>query len=201
MSHTHSRSWASPETKETEHFQVTKNAMRRLFPKSQVAEMEMSTWLEHRQAIVSAKGRRIVRVLELKEDARKRGLPPLRPPFKGKDFKENRGTVLCQQTIWCSKWDPKKDRSPWPSNAEMKWEGDDRAKTSVGRFLPLPREPGNATVAWHHLHALPQYELDEVRKIPTLEDILLPVDEIDDEKVPDLINTDLLQSIDSDDLF
>ena len=114
---------------------------------------------------------------------------------------DNRSTVLCQKTIWCSKWDLKIDKAPWPTLTELKWEGDDRANTSVGRFLPLPRESGNATVAWHHLRMLPAFEFDEVRKIPTLEDILLPVDEIDEDKVPQLLNAEILDAIDSDDIF
>jgi hypothetical protein len=56
-------------------------------------------------------------------------------------------------------------------------------------------------VAWHHLRTLPAFEFDEVRKIPTLEDILLPVDEIDEDKVPQLLNAEILDAIDSYDIF
>ncbi|OCL13500.1 hypothetical protein AOQ84DRAFT_414748 [Glonium stellatum] len=201
MSHTYSLSWASPETKESEKFQVCINAMRRMFPRSEVAQMDMPAWLEHRQVIVQARGRQLGRIVAIKEDQRKRGSPAIITPLKGKSFEDNRSTVLCQKTIWCSKWDLKADKAPWPSLTELKWEGDDRAKTSVGRFLPLPREPGNATVAWHHLRMIEAFELDDVRKIPTLEDILLPVDEIDDEIVPHLLNIEILDALDSHDIF
>ncbi|OCK79654.1 hypothetical protein K432DRAFT_405393 [Lepidopterella palustris CBS 459.81] len=201
MSHTYSLSWASPETKEAERYQVVMNAMRRLFPKTDFNDMDMPTWLEQRQAIIQARGRQLGRSVAFREDQRERGLPPITKLMRGREPKENRGAVLCQQTIWCLKWDMKADKAPWPSLSELKWEGDDRAKTSVGRYLPLPREPGNATVAWHHLRVLQAFDFDEVRKVPTLEDILLPVDEIDDNKVPELINADLLEALDSDEIF
>lgn len=58
------------------------------------------------------------------------------------------------KTIWCMDWMNGKDDdpAPWPSLAEMKWEGDDRAKTACGRFLPLPREPGAPGIPWGQLH-------------------------------------------------
>ena len=201
MSHTYSLSWASPETKESEKYQVCINATRRMFPRSEVAQMDMPAWLEHRQAIIQARGRQLGRIVAIKEEQLKLGLPPIATPLKGKSLMDNRSTVLCQKTIWCSKWNLKIDKAPWPTLTELKWEGDDRAKTNVGRFLPLPREPGNATVAWHHLRTLPAFEFDEVWKIPTLEDILLPVDEIDEDKVPQLLNVEILDAIDSYDIF
>jgi hypothetical protein len=60
--------------------------------------------------------------------------------------------------------------------AEMKWEGDDRAKTGVGRFLPLPREEGPPGLMWNQLPVIEQYPIDQVCKIPTMEDVYLPVD-------------------------
>jgi hypothetical protein len=79
----------------------------------------------------------------------------------------------------------------------MKWEGDDRAKTKVGRFLPLPREEGPPGLAWSQMQVVEQYPLDQVARIPTMEDIYLPVDEIDDEVKYDLINKDLEDAIDT----
>ncbi|KAF2804270.1 uncharacterized protein BDZ99DRAFT_545500 [Mytilinidion resinicola] len=57
---------------------------------------------------------------------------------------ENHGVVVCEKRIWCPQWQLKKEIAPWPALPKMIWEGDDRAKTTVGRFLPLPPEPGSA---------------------------------------------------------
>jgi hypothetical protein len=89
----------------------------------------------------------------------------------------------------------KEEVAPWPSFAELKWEGDDRAKTSVGRFLPLPREMGAPGITWAQLQVVEQYELDQVARIPDMEDVYLPVDEIDDEVKYDLITRDLEEAM------
>lgn len=40
-----------------------------------------------------------------------------------------------------------------------------------------------------------QYPLDKVQCIPTMEDVYAPVDEIDEEFIPDLLNTDVLEAL------
>ncbi len=65
----------------------------------------------------------------------------------------------------------KRKVAEWPCRAEQKWEGDGRAKTECTRFPPLPREPGNGTVAWHKRRALVPYEFDRVRMVPSREDV------------------------------
>jgi hypothetical protein len=65
------------------------------------------------------------------------------------------------------------------------------AKTFVGRFFPLPREMGAPGMIWSQLHVVPQHPFDSMRSIPTMEDIYLPVDQIDDSVKYDLIPKDL----------
>ncbi|KAF2804101.1 uncharacterized protein BDZ99DRAFT_343968, partial [Mytilinidion resinicola] len=193
MAYYSKKAWMSPEARENEKYHVVMNSMRRLFPKSEVAKMDKTKWLAHRQAVVEAHTKQLERAVKIKEEVlSKGGQQPIPNRLKEKEFPENHGVVLCEKTIWCPKWQLKEEVAPWPTLPEMKWEGDDRAKTTVGRFLPLPREPGSAAVAWHNLRVLPAWPFDDVRKIPTLEDILLPVDEIDEDIVPDLLNSDLL---------
>jgi hypothetical protein len=104
----------------------------------------------------------------------------------------NYGRALGEKTIWCEDWQNGKDEiAPWPCLAELKWEGDDRAKTGVGRFPPLPREQGPIGLPWNQLQAVEPYPLDQIARIPTMEDVYLPVDEIDDEVKYDLLNKDL----------
>lgn len=188
------KAWISPETRENERYLTIMNSMRRLFPKSEVAKMDKSLYLAHREAVLKDERKRLEVSLAAKLEDRRH--PPIPNPLKVKDFQDCRGAILCQKTIWCAGFRQKEELAPWPSNQEMRWEGDDRAKTGVGRFLPIPREQGSAAVAWHNLRALEPFEFDIVRKIPTLEDILLPVDEIDEDVIPSLLNSDLLKALD-----
>lgn len=120
------------------------------------------------------------------------GLPYHNPSMQG-----NISRVLGEKTIWCHDWRNGKDEiADWPTLAEMKWEGDDRAKTGVGRFPPLPRERGPPSIAWNQLAIVEQYPLDEVARIPTLEDVLLPVDEIPEEDTNKYIPQDIMDAID-----
>lgn len=66
----------------------------------------------------------------------------------------------------------------WPCAQEFKYEGDDRIKTDLrhGRFLPVPRIPGNDTVTWQQLPFADQWPLDQVHcgsnfKKPDVEDV------------------------------
>ncbi|KAF2197609.1 hypothetical protein GQ43DRAFT_339981, partial [Delitschia confertaspora ATCC 74209] len=173
--------WASAANHEHDEYRVIRNSMQRLFPKSEVAKWTQAQYLKHKQEMLEDKKKYAEFVLKQKEYEKKLDLS-LTQPFEGKTFDENngnRGAVLGEQTIWCVNWrDGKEEVAPWPSAAEMKWEGDDRAKTFCRRYLPIPRERGTPYINWQHLIKLEPYPFDEVRKVPTLEDTHLPVDEI-----------------------
>lgn len=89
----------------------------------------------------------------------------VKPVLEGKTFPDNRSTVLCHETIWAP-WSTATETHPealWPDRTEFQYEGDDRAKSAVGRFLPLPRKPGNETVNWKAREQLQPYRpLDHV---------------------------------------
>ncbi|KAF2741752.1 hypothetical protein M011DRAFT_413908 [Sporormia fimetaria CBS 119925] len=197
-----SRSWVSPEQRNAQEFTIVRNCMRRLFKNSEVSQWKHDDYLKHRQAMVESDKARLARKLKAREeDLKWRNISAEATGAYAYGLGSlvhgclhtvgNRSLVLGEQTIWCLDWTNGKDEiAPWPTGAEMKWEGDDRAKTNVGRFLPLPRErtPG---CAWADWLMIKQYPLDEVARVPTLEDIYLPVDEIDDEVKYDLITKDL----------
>ncbi|KAF1836838.1 hypothetical protein BDW02DRAFT_587065 [Decorospora gaudefroyi] len=181
-----SRTWMSPDAQAQQEFLIIRNSMRRLFKHSDVAKWKLSDYVAHREAMVASQANKLARKVKVKEEARHLSpeIPPgtreflLRCGVEGNfDEQGNFGRVLGEQTIWCEDWENGKDEiAPWPSMAEMKWEGDDRAKTGVGRFLPLPREEGPSGLMWNQLPAIEQYPIDQVCKIPTMEDVYLPVD-------------------------
>jgi hypothetical protein len=128
---------------------------------------------------------------------------PDKPPLESNPNPPTRGYVLSERTIWCPfPTVPWRLPPPWPCRQEMDWEGDQRVATEsgrFGRFPPLPRfDPQNESVPWHLRARLKPYPFDEVWQIPTMEDILLPVDEITDERViSQLLNQDLLDELDN----
>jgi hypothetical protein len=114
-----------------------------------------------------------------------------------------RGYVLSERTIWCPAPSvPWRQQPAWPCKAEMDWEGDQRVATENGRFgryPPLPRiDPNNDSVAWHLKPRLRPYPFDDPWLVPTMEDIYLPVDQIEDpEIIGTLLNSDLFLGIDN----
>jgi hypothetical protein len=181
-----SKTWISPDAQAQQEFLLVRNAMRRLFKNSDVAMWKLSDYVAHREAMVASQAHHLARKVKAKQDALDLSSPMpselqqcLRKYGLDGNFDEsgNFGRVLGERTIWCRDWETGKDEiAPWPSMAEMKWEGDDRAKTGVGRFLPLPREEGPSGLMWNQLPAIEQYPIDQVCKIPTMEDVYLPVD-------------------------
>ncbi|KAF1938110.1 hypothetical protein EJ02DRAFT_447022 [Clathrospora elynae] len=202
-----SRTWMSPDAQAQQEFMVVRNSMRRLFKNSDVAKWKLSDYIAHREAMLAAKSAMLARQLKSKQE----GLD-LSPPIPLQEqqymrkhgiegnFDEhgNFGRVLGEQTIWCYDWVNGKDEiAPWPCMAEMKWEGDDRAKTGVGRFLPLPREEAPPTLQWNQLPVIEQYPMDQVCKIPTMEDVYLPVDYYIEEDMEYLWSKNLEKDIDT----
>lgn len=113
-------------------------------------------------------------------------------------FARNYGYVLGERTIWCQDWmNGKEEISLWPCTGEMRWEGEQRAQTGTGRFLPLPREPNVFNWPWYQLKAIEQYPLDRVCRVPTMEDVYLPVDEIDDSLKYRFIDKELEEAIEA----
>lgn len=194
--------WTSPDQQAQQEFQGVRIAMRRLFRHSDVSNWKLADYITHREAMITSQAKVLTNQVKEKEEARWLYSPSIQPETQC-DFKRwglqgnfnergNFGRVLGEQTIWCQDWQNGKDYiAPWPSMAEMKWEGDDRAKTGVGRFLPLPRENGFLTPQWKtsqwktqwktpewsEFPVITQYPIDQVARIPTMEDIYLPVDD------------------------
>lgn len=202
-----SHTWVSSETQHMQEFLVIRNSMRRLFKHSEVAKWKYQDYIAHEEARVASKKELLAAQVKMKEEEKNLIIPrldenalvTLKKFLPGGNFtmEGGRSRVLGEKTIWCEHWKAEKEEiSPWPSFAELKWEGDDRAKTGVGRFPPLPREMGAPGIPWNQLQAVEQYLLDQVARIPTMEDVYLPVDEIDDDVKYTLINKDLEEDMD-----
>ncbi|KAI9706376.1 MAG: hypothetical protein M1836_003381 [Candelina mexicana] len=191
VSHTFSVTWASEEEREHEKFVAIRNAMSRIVPRSDIVPWKYPDWLVHRVAMLQMRRNIIDRKLTLA--VAMAGTVKIRSAFGGRKLSLRRGSVLSLSTIWCP-WSDGVDRAdaPWPGLQEMKWEGDDRARTGVSRFPPMPREPGNETVVWHQLKAIVAWEFDQVRQLPRLgeSEVALPEDEI-----PQVIGNELWGAI------
>jgi len=112
----------------------------------------------------------------------------------------NRAAVLGWETIWCDRpevaW---RESADWPTMSEMKWEGVQRVATENGkfrRFPALPRVQHAPEVPWHHVPLTEWYYLDNPWPIPNEEDIFAPTEDITDEKIPDLLNSDIVEALD-----
>jgi hypothetical protein len=200
--------WMSDEACAAQEFLVVRNSMKRQFKNSEVAKWKVADYIAHREAVMASKAKKLAQQIQSKEDEASFKIPPISPSTQDMmrrcglqgNFEQmsNHGRALGAKTIWCKDWkNGKDDIAPWPCMAELKWEGDDRAKTGVGRYPPLPREPGPQGIPWNQLQAVEQYPIDQIARIPTMEDVYLPVDEIDDEVKYDLLNKDLEDAMDA----
>lgn len=202
-----SRTWVSPDNQLMARWTFIRNSMRRLFRKSEVAQWKYGDYIAHREAMLGSQKNTLTKTVSQKEQECELGIPQLH----AKDYASfdailarhnltmegNASRVLGEKTIWCIDWMNGKDEiAPWPTIQEMKWEGDDRAKTAVGRFPAIPREIGAPGIPWNQLQAVEVYPLDEVWRVPQMDDILLPVDEIEEDEKCNLLNSDIEAAID-----
>lgn len=156
MSHTASRSWVSADVQDRERFLKLRELIRHLVPDSPFPPKTLQDFITHKQAILEEAKTAMIRRLKQREAQRKLekqygiGITKIKPAFNRKVPKDFRGAVLSQVTMWVAHDEihPNRPRAPWPEFEELKHEGDDRNKSSYGRFLPLPRKPGNETVNW-----------------------------------------------------
>lgn len=109
---------------------------------------------------------------------------------------DGRGAVLAEETIWCP-WDvPTEEhpQAPWPCKEEMREEGDERHTSQFGRFLALPRNPGNETVSYKHRSPIKQHRMDRVWEVPCPDDIMDPM--LEEAKMEEWVGEDLLRELD-----
>ena len=167
MNHGQSKTWKSGEAKERDHFSRINNLVHHLAPESPFTPQTYSQWVEHRAAMNEVEKEKLLKNIETMQarksaDARIQIKSIFGP--EGKLFSDNRSAVLSRPTIWSAWYTPTDERpeAQWPGRSELQHEGGDRQASNVGRYLPLPRGPGNETVNWKARQMLqPHYGLDK----------------------------------------
>lgn len=203
-SHTQSWTWSSPRALQEDLYTLAKVSVERHFRgfDRDLADAlkSLEKWCAHaanmKVVCINLEQRRIQ---EKELYKRLRAENNLYKPFDGRKLSVGHGAVLCHYTLWCQDYKTEWRRlAPWPSIAEQKWEGEDRARTKVGRYFPLPREPSNGSVPWNYLPLITSSPFDQIWKIPTEMDILYPMDQITAEVEEDkhvLLNQDILDAV------
>jgi hypothetical protein len=192
--------WTSQPRQSYDKWGLFRSHMARICPRSPFVPTSAPEWFEHQAQITEDRAQVGKRQLENARVWKAGGKFSFNGSFR-LNSKDDRGRVLSQKTIWCDSFCLKDEQADWPEIQEMKWEGEDRAKTRVGRFMALPRWKANPTLAWHQCKAVETYPMDAVRLIPTEEDLFWPPEEPETEHVPMLLSSNLIDAIDSDDMY
>ena len=145
-----------------------------LIPRSPFVPHNFDEWLSFRRGRVEDDRLDQARRLAHWQESRSyplSGIAPvvILPAMAGRTFNDGLSTVLWEPTMWSPWYFPTDARpqAPWPCPEEMKEEGDERNTSRFGRFLGLPRVPGNETVAWKQKNYLPPLPFDEVWSLPS----------------------------------
>ena len=157
----------------------------------------MSEWLAHRVAF--AEDAKLEELKKLSDRQAASGSCKERvrilPAFGGKQFHDNRSSVLSLPSIWTPTYQPSKEhpQAPWPSAEEMKEEGDERNTSGFGRFPALPRVPGNETVVWKQKNVIEAFPFDKVWVIPRVK--LEKLEDDENLAMEELLGGDLIERL------
>ena len=182
-SNRHRKVWVNPEYSERDNWaRIEANLTKSDMIKSPFVPSNYGEHIQHRAVTAEAAIQDETRKINIKKAEKERLPVPIKPAMMGKVFNDNRGLVTSMETIWSPSWKPTTThpQARWPTQAEMKEEGDERYTSGFDRFLPLPRVPGNETVGHKMRTLLVPYQMDVVRELPTPayeNDIPEPVDE------------------------
>ncbi|KAK4507503.1 hypothetical protein PRZ48_001238 [Zasmidium cellare] len=205
--HSQSRKWINPKVQQEEKLRRYNTARRKLckdsfaWPLNYDFDVHEALYTaDVRDHLQKAQDRRI----EEMETRKRLKLPPIRPTavkpaMAGKQFGNNRSTVLSQKTVFTPQfevnredWDEDygfyvKEVAEWQSKEEAKYEGDERVFTEVihGRFLGLPRVAGNETVNWQQRSVVRQYQFDDFYLKPTEHDVFWRYNKVNELEIND----------------
>ncbi|KAF4550243.1 Hypothetical protein D9617_18g034340 [Elsinoe fawcettii] len=178
MSHSFSKSWKAPQVVAKEQWTRVLKSRDHLCPDSPFLPRAFDTvqqriLMEHgwSDLLASKSASTTQDTTVITSDALRRGINfDSLTPFQGKHLASpGRSAVLAEPTIWSpAAVEGRPFTAPWPSIAEMKYEGDERVATSLdhGRFLPVPRYPSDVPgMGWSEVAFLPQEKMDEVLRV------------------------------------
>lgn len=199
-SHTASRKWLSPREIQKKKFRRMKNVINDQFPDSEVGEWDFDSYTQHNLDVYDVKKEELIKKTAQMAN-RQASIVPAYPAFGGKQFNDGRGTVLCNSTIWTHDWD-NVARSAYPSKAELRYEGIERAKTNCRRCLPIPRMPAsNDGVNWYMCPATEPLYWDHRYTFDIVpmhaEDIYLDYDLLVEEEGLSMLNDDLKEEMEN----
>ena len=166
--HSQSKTWKSAEARDREQFTRLSNLIGHFVPHSPFTPRTFAEWNSHREGMVESKKEDLIKDIKIRQDRKTRDSQiPFQSAFGLPNvisYGENRAAVLSQHTVWSPWYTPTLVRpaAPWPDKSEMSYEGNGRADTRCGRYLPVPRRPGNETATWKARDLLPVFPLDKV---------------------------------------
>ncbi|KAL9599802.1 MAG: hypothetical protein Q9219_003588 [cf. Caloplaca sp. 3 TL-2023] len=175
-SYTNSRTWVSPRIREKEEWKRVNegiHAMNLNHPDhSPFVPKSFDEYLQHKADYLNDQKQEMQAKYDTVAVANKHIGSALNGIFPG-DGGDGRSAVLAEETMWCP-WDEPSEQhplAPWPCKEEMMEEGDERHTSQFGRFLALPRNPGNETVSYKHRSPIKQHYMDRVWEVPYPDDI------------------------------
>ncbi|KAI4215697.1 MAG: hypothetical protein LQ351_001684 [Letrouitia transgressa] len=194
LSHTNTKTWVSAQTKERENWIRVRDGLKAMNffnpnpnRSSCVIPRSFEEYLDHRAAYLDDRRERM--------KSKVPGKLHVDNALGGRSFDDGRSAVLAQPTVWCPWYSPSEEypEAPWPSKEEMREEGDERYTSQFGRFLALPRNPGNETVTYKQRTPITQRFLDRVWDIPHPDDV---GEVMEEEVMEEQIGKELLEAID-----
>ena len=137
-------------------------------------------YLEHKRSLLdiltNEEKDRVAAAVEEFRTNRRLGIRTPLVPFSGRVWSDGRRGVLGHETIWAKHWTPDENHEAanWPAEEEFKEEGDERNTSGFGRFLPLPRVPGNPTVVYKQKPFIEAYPFDKIDHVAKMWNVTLP---------------------------
>ncbi|KAL8932706.1 MAG: hypothetical protein Q9216_006721 [Gyalolechia sp. 2 TL-2023] len=175
-SYTNSRTWVSPRIRERDEWKRVNEGLRTMNlnhpDHSPFVPKSFDEYLQHKADFLNDRKQEMQAKYDTAATANGRVGRALDGIYPG-DGGDGRGPVLAEETIWCP-WDEPTEyhpQAPWPCKEEMREEGDERHTSQFGRFMALPRNPGNETVSYKHRSPIKQHHMDRVWEVIHPDDI------------------------------
>ena len=197
-SYTNSRTWVSPRIREKDEWKRVNEGLHTMNlnhpDHSPFVPKSFDEYLQHKADFLNDRKKEMQAKCGVTAAGNKYIGPALNGIYPG-DGGDGRGAVLSEETMWCP-WDETTEehpRAPWPCKEEMREEGDERHTSQFGRFMALPRNPGNETVSYKHRSPIKQRYMDRVWIVPHPDDIS---EDFEQEEMESRVGESLMRELD-----